>query len=153
TTPAVPAPSASAPEPEVVGVREADGPRWRGAAVAAGSVLLLAALLLVVFKFAAGSHPGPGEDENATGPDKDGPRPGNRPTVIVSQKGGGQYPSIRAAIAAVKPGTRILVRPGVYREGLVVTANIEIAGDGPRDQVVIENRDAPCLSLLADAAV
>src|SRR6266508_4216061 len=43
----------------------------------------------------------------------------------------GDFTEISAAIAAAQPGDRILVRPGLYREGLVVDKPLEILGDGP----------------------
>ena len=50
----------------------------------------------------------------------------------------GDFSAITAAIEAAKPGDRILVRPGLYREGFVVDKPLEIIGDGNRDDVVIE---------------
>ena len=53
------------------------------------------------------------------------------PTVIVSKSGGGQYTTISEAIKNAKPGTRIMVRPGFYNEGLAIDKQLEIVGDGP----------------------
>ena len=50
----------------------------------------------------------------------------------------GDFSTITAAIEAAKPGDRILVRPGLYREGFVVDKPLEIIGDRNRDDVVIE---------------
>ena len=50
----------------------------------------------------------------------------------------GDFSAITAAIEAAKPGDRVLVRPGLYREGFVVDKPLEIIGDGNRDDVVIE---------------
>jgi serine/threonine protein kinase len=49
------------------------------------------------------------------------------PGVIVSQAGGG-YSSIIEAIGSVSAGTRILVRPGVYHESIVLDKSLEIVG-------------------------
>ena len=49
----------------------------------------------------------------------------------------GDFATVGAAIKAAKPGDRILVRPGLYEEGLVVDKPLEILGDGP----VVRHRD------------
>ncbi|WP_417914424.1 right-handed parallel beta-helix repeat-containing protein [Candidatus Electronema sp. JM] len=61
------------------------------------------------------------------------------PTVIVDQKGRGDYATITDALKAVKAGTRILVRPGLYEESIVLDKPVEIIGDGNRDDIVIES--------------
>lgn len=63
---------------------------------------------------------------------------GGSPTVVVDQHGQGDYATITEALEAVKAGTRILVRPGVYEEGIVIDKFVEIRGDGERKDIVIE---------------
>lgn len=48
------------------------------------------------------------------------------------------YTTISEAIRKAPPGTRILVRPGHYREGLVIEKQLEIAGEGNREDIVVE---------------
>jgi parallel beta-helix repeat protein len=64
------------------------------------------------------------------------------PTLTVSPVPPGDYLTISEAIAAAQPGTRILVQPGHYREGLVIDKPLEILGDGNRDDIVIWAADA-----------
>jgi hypothetical protein len=71
------------------------------------------------------------------------------PMLVVSQKGGAQYSSINQAIRSAGPGARISVRPGVYRESLIVDKPIQIMGDGPTEQIIVESQDSPCLILRA----
>src|SRR6185295_13554044 len=61
-------------------------------------------------------------------------------TVIVSAKGGGQYTTIGAALKEVQPGMRILVRPGIYDETLIITKPVEILADthSAGEQVVLQ---------------
>ena len=60
------------------------------------------------------------------------------PTHVVDAfPGRGDFTTVSAAIKAAKPGDRILVRPGLYEEGLVVDKPLEILGDGP----VVRHRD------------
>lgn len=59
-------------------------------------------------------------------------------TLIVDALHRGDHPTLRAAIAAAQPGNRILVRPGLYREGIVITKPVEIIGDGELGEVVLE---------------
>jgi hypothetical protein len=58
--------------------------------------------------------------------------------TLVVDKAGGPYTTIQSAIDAATPGTRILVKPGVYYESLELTTSggpdgafIQILGDGP----------------------
>lgn len=57
--------------------------------------------------------------------------------VVDWRRGAGDHTTIAEAIAA-QPGERILVRAGVYHEGLVIEKPLEIVGDGALGDVVIE---------------
>ncbi|HXO28422.1 MAG TPA: right-handed parallel beta-helix repeat-containing protein [Thermoanaerobaculia bacterium] len=59
------------------------------------------------------------------------------PTHIVDPFHRGDFTTISAAIAAAKAGDRILVRPGLYEEGLVIEQPLEIVGDGPLEEIVV----------------
>lgn len=73
--------------------------------------------------------------------------------IVVSQLGGGHYRTLAAAVRAAPPGARLLVRPGLYIEGIVLDRPLEIVGDGSGEEVVVESADAPCLAMQADHAV
>lgn len=60
------------------------------------------------------------------------------PTHVVDAWHRGDFTTISAAIAAAKPGDRILVRPGLYQEGLVIKKPIEIIGDGPVEEIEVQ---------------
>jgi parallel beta-helix repeat protein len=62
------------------------------------------------------------------------------PTHVVDPWRRGDYPTIAEAIAAASPGDRILVRPGFYQEGLVIDKPLEIVGDGPLEEIVVQAR-------------
>ena len=53
------------------------------------------------------------------------------------------------AIEAATPGDRILVRPGLYDEALVVDKPLEILGDGPVSDIEIQARAANVLKFQA----
>jgi pectin methylesterase-like acyl-CoA thioesterase len=59
------------------------------------------------------------------------------PRVVVDPFHRGDYPTLNAAIKAAQPGTRILVRPGVYLEGITIDKPLEIIGDGPREEIEV----------------
>src|ERR1700741_193063 len=63
------------------------------------------------------------------------------PILIVDAMHRAGYPTISEAIAAAKPGTRILVKPGLYTEGLIINKPLEIIGDGDREQIVVQVKD------------
>ena len=61
------------------------------------------------------------------------------PIHVVDQMHRGNHVTITEAIEAADPGDRILVRPGLYHEGLVIDKpGLEIIGDGNLDDVVVQ---------------
>ena len=71
------------------------------------------------------------------------------PTHIVDAYQRGDFATVSQAIKAAKPGDRILVRPGLYEEALVVDKPLEIIGDGPADDIEIRTRGADVLEFRA----
>jgi len=67
-------------------------------------------------------------------------------TLTVAQDGSGDFETITAAIEAASDGDTILVASGTYAEGLEIRMAITLAGDAPREQVII----APELDDLPD---
>ena len=49
--------------------------------------------------------------------------------------------TVGAAIEAARAGDRILVRPGLYSEGLVIEKPLEILGEGPVADIEIRAED------------
>lgn len=58
-------------------------------------------------------------------------------TYVVDGTGKGDYVSINAAIEAANPGYKILIRPGIYQESLVVQKPLNIIGDGERGEIEV----------------
>jgi parallel beta-helix repeat protein len=72
------------------------------------------------------------------------------PTHVVDAfPGRGDFTTIGAAIEHAKPGDRILVRPGVYGESLVVDKPLEVLGDGPVSDIEIRSRGAHAVQFQA----
>lgn len=67
------------------------------------------------------------------------------PTHVVDPLHRGDFSSISAAIKAARPGDRILVRPGLYQESVVLDKPLEVIGQGPLDEIVVQARDADAL--------
>jgi F-box protein 11 len=67
------------------------------------------------------------------------------PTHVVDAYQRGDFATVSAAIQAANPGDRILVRPGLYEEALVIDKPLEILGDGPIDDTVVRVRGADAL--------
>ena len=80
------------------------------------------------------------------------PRASAAGVAVVSADGNGDFRSISAALKSAAPGARILVRPGVYDEAVALDREVEIVGDGPREQVVIRSAGASCLQMLTERA-
>ncbi|MBR0956901.1 right-handed parallel beta-helix repeat-containing protein [Bradyrhizobium japonicum] len=60
------------------------------------------------------------------------------PTLVVDALHRGDHSSLAGALAAAESGYRILVRPGLYREAVIIDKAVEIIGDGEPGEVVIE---------------
>lgn len=88
-----------------------------------------------------GTLPGPAERPNGSAERSRGAR---QIHIVDAGHGGdsGTFSNIGAAIESARPNDLILVRPGVYSEHLVVEEPIEVRGDGPRDEIVIEANGA-----------
>jgi F-box protein 11 len=50
----------------------------------------------------------------------------------------GDHTTVIEALKAARPGDRILVRPGLYKEAIIIDKPVEIVGDGELGEVVIE---------------
>src|SRR5260370_40192598 len=70
-------------------------------------------------------------------------------TITVATEGQCDCSSIREAIDRAVPGTRIVVRPGKYRESLRIDKPVELVGDGRVEEVIVSVRDGHCLELAA----
>jgi hypothetical protein len=60
-------------------------------------------------------------------------------TIVVAQDGSGTYATITDAVAAANDGDTIMVKPGTYVEAVTIAKDISLIGDGPRDEIVIQN--------------
>jgi F-box protein 11 len=72
--------------------------------------------------------------------------------LIVDQDGSADYTTISEAIGAAVAGTRILVRPGYYEEGLVIDRSVEIVGDGPREEIIVAAPQSDAVLMACDEA-
>jgi parallel beta-helix repeat protein len=81
------------------------------------------------------------------------PRPKTPPVLVVAQDGSGDFRTIREALREAAAGARILVRPGLYREGLVLTRSVEVVGDGPVPDIIVEATEGDCVLMKTDDAV
>ncbi len=75
------------------------------------------------------------------------------PRLTVSASGGGTYRSISEALKSAPSGATIHIRPGIYREALVLNKPVTLLADGPAGTVVIESASADCILMEADQAV
>lgn len=60
------------------------------------------------------------------------------PTHVVDPMHRGDFTTISAAIIAAAPGDRILVRPGLYQEGIIIDKPLEIIGDGELGEAIVQ---------------
>jgi F-box protein 11 len=75
--------------------------------------------------------------------------------LIVDPKGGKEYyATVTEALAAAPENATILVRPGHYRENVVLDKQVRLLGDGPADQIILEGTgSAPAVRVQADSGL
>lgn len=72
--------------------------------------------------------------------------------IVVSGAGEGDYASLSEALRAAAPGSRLLVRPGLYRESLIIDRPVEIISDGTQEDIIITSASASCVLMRTDEA-
>ncbi|MEO6723665.1 MAG: right-handed parallel beta-helix repeat-containing protein [Blastocatellia bacterium] len=72
--------------------------------------------------------------------------------IVVSASGDGDFTSLGQALRAAASGARILVRPGLYREGIVLDKPVEIIGESELQEVIIASAKASCILMRTDEA-
>jgi nitrous oxidase accessory protein NosD/sugar lactone lactonase YvrE len=85
------------------------------------------------------------------------PKPQPQPQLpvlfVVSPTEAGCFRTVTDALQKAKPGMRIKIKPGQYRENIVLNMGVTIEGDGPRAEIVILGVDGPCLDLRTSGAL
>jgi parallel beta-helix repeat protein len=74
------------------------------------------------------------------------------PTLVVSPHEAGAYRRIGEAMARAEPGSRIILHPGTYQEKLVLDKPLEIIGDGPVADIIIETKGTTSIQMKTDYA-
>ncbi|MCE9532255.1 MAG: HEAT repeat domain-containing protein [Planctomycetes bacterium] len=80
------------------------------------------------------------------------PAKGLSAVLVVAPDGTGDHRTLGEAIASLKEGGEIRIRPGVYRETLEVDKSLTLVGDGPLEKIVIQSKSGDCLLLEAKKA-
>lgn len=73
-------------------------------------------------------------------------------TIVVSQAGHGDYKTISEAIKQAPAGSYIYVKPGYYKENLIIDKALNIKGDGALEDIVVESQDVSCLKMETERA-
>ena len=73
-------------------------------------------------------------------------------TVVVDAMGRGDFGRSRGCRwCAARPGSRLLIRPGVYEGSVSIDKPLELVGDGPRDNISLEASDGRVIEWSARA--
>jgi hypothetical protein len=78
--------------------------------------------------------------------------PPARQSFVVALDGNGDFLTLTDAIRRVPAGSRLLVRPGIYNEGIVLDKSLEIAGDGALEEIIVRATTSSCLVMRTDSA-
>ncbi len=76
----------------------------------------------------------------------------SRASFVVALDGSGDFLTLTDAIRRAQAGSRLLVRPGIYHEGLVIDKPLEIVGDGQLEEIIVRASASGCLVMRTDAA-
>jgi len=74
-------------------------------------------------------------------------------TVIVSANGNGDFAQIGEALRNVAPNSRLIIRPGLYNESVVIDKNVEIVGDGAPEEIKIIAANSSCIQMQSEKAI
>ncbi len=96
------------------------------------------------------STPAPTKDSTPDPPPSSPPPAGAALTVAAD--GSGAFKRINDALAKAKPGERILVKAGTYRETILLDKAVELVAEGSPDQTVIESTSGPVMVVQVDKA-
>lgn len=72
-------------------------------------------------------------------------------SIVVSAISG-DFQTIQEALRNASSGARLLIRPGVYKESILLDKNIEIIGDGEVKEIIIESVNQSCVLMETDQA-
>src|SRR5204863_9829002 len=72
--------------------------------------------------------------------------------ALVVAPSDSEFRTIGEALQQATSGSRIIVRPGVYKESLRITKKVEIVGDGAASEIVVESPDGNALLMKSDLA-
>ena len=73
--------------------------------------------------------------------------PAPKGPIVVDKGGNGDYATIGEAVAGAPRGSHIIIKPGLYEESVIIEEDIDLAGDGPADQVIVQSKGPNCLVL------
>ena len=68
-------------------------------------------------------------------------------SIRVSADGTADYSAISDAVQAAADNEVINVAPGTYSESIIIKKPLTIAGDGPRDQIIIHSNSSACIDI------
>ena len=71
-------------------------------------------------------------------------------TLLVDPAISTCYSTISGAVDGARPGDRVLVRPGRYRESVRIAQAIDVRGQGDRETIVVEGTEGPAFVVSAD---
>ncbi|WP_300510947.1 right-handed parallel beta-helix repeat-containing protein [Crocosphaera sp.] len=72
--------------------------------------------------------------------------------MIVDLLGNGDFTSISEAIDNALPDTEIIIRPGLYRETIIIDKPLTLIGEG-EGEIIVESPTDYCLSMKTDYAI
>ena len=72
-----------------------------------------------------------------------------RRELIIDAHGRGQFLTVSDALKAASADDVLLVRPGTYREALVIDKSITLLGDGPREEIVLQSEKGEAITFEA----
>lgn len=79
-------------------------------------------------------------------------KPAASASFVVALDGSGDFQTLTDAVRRAPAGSRLLVRPGIYNENLLIDKSLEIVGDGALEEIIVRATASSCLVLRTDTA-
>lgn len=74
--------------------------------------------------------------------------------IIVAADGSGDFSTVREALSNAATGARLFIRPGVYRESILLDKMVEIVGDGGAvEEIIVESIHSSCIVMETEQAI
>ena len=74
-------------------------------------------------------------------------------SIVISAAGDGDFSTINEAVRNASASMRLVIRPGVYNESVIIDKDLEIFGEGRAEDVVLIGALSSCIQMQTNKAI